>query len=50
MADDGKMTIVTEIGNFGDLAIKDPTTTEVCEESMDEMIAEAIKNNANLSI
>ena len=50
--DNKEYSVVTEVGVFGDLNIEDPTAKKVKkkndEQSIDDMIAESIKTNANL--
>lgn len=52
-----KQVIITEVGTFGGLNIQDPTMTEINgkkkkpnSEDVDRMIAEAITENANITI
>ena len=51
-----KQVILTEVGNFGNLNIDDPTMTEVKkikqqeQEDIDTLIKESIKENANISL
>lgn len=43
-----EMSIVTEVGTFGDLDIEDPTVKKVkkSKKEIDELIQESIKENA----
>lgn len=49
------LVAVTEVGVFGDLDINDPTVTEVAQkkkdaENLDDLIAEAVTENAKISL
>ena len=52
MENNKEYSIVTEVGVFGDLNIEDPTAKTVKkkndESSIDDLIADSIKANANL--
>ena len=46
MEKDGELSIVTEVGVFGDLNIENPTEKKIKKgDDLDAVIAEAIKNN-----
>ena len=47
MGDENNLHIITEVGTFGDLNIKDPTKKKVKKnnEELDVLIEESIKNN-----